>query len=47
MNTMTPEEIVEKFANLLEHFEPIDGQPSDTDFMGIREVFYTLLIQIL
>ena len=47
MNTMTPEEIVAKFANSIEHFEPIDGQPSDTDFTGIREVLDTLLIQIL
>ena len=28
---MMPKEIVEKFADALENFEPIDGQPSDTD----------------
>ena len=44
---MTPEEIVAKFTNSIEHFEPIYGQPSDTDFTGIREVLDTLLIQIL
>ena len=44
---MTPEEIVAKLANSVEHFEPIDRQPSDTDFTGIRKVLDTLFIQIL
>ena len=43
---MTPKEIVAKFANLLEKFEPISGQPSDTDITRIREVVETLLLQI-
>ena len=44
---MAPEEIVAKFANSLEHFEPIAGQPSDTDLTRIREVVAPLLLQIL
>ena len=43
---MTPEEIVAKFADALEQFEPIDGQPYDTDLMRIREVMAQLLLQI-
>ena len=35
-----------KFANLLDQFELIDGQPSDTDFMRTREVVAPLLLQI-
>ena len=45
-DTMTPEEIVAKFADALKHFEPIDGQPSDTVLNRIREVLATLLLQI-
>ena len=43
---MTPEEIVGKFADALEKFYPIDGQPSDTDLTRIREVVAPLLLQI-
>ena len=43
---MTPEEIVEKFANALKQFEPIDGQPSNTDLTRIQEVVAPLLLQI-
>ena len=42
---MTPEEIVAKFANELEKFEPIDRKPSDTDLTRIREVVAPLLLQ--
>ena len=45
-DTMTPEEIVEKFSDALEQFELIDGQPSDTALNRIREVLATLLLQI-
>ena len=31
--TMTPEEIVAKFADALEQFESIDSQSSDTNLM--------------
>ena len=44
---MTPEKIVEKFANSLKHLELIDGQPSDTDLTRIREIVAPLLLQIL
>ena len=43
---MTPKEIVVKFSNSLEHFEPIDGHLSDTDLTRIREVVAPLLLQI-
>ena len=43
---MTPEEIVAKFADVLEQFKPIDGQLSDTDLTRIREVVAPLLLQI-
>ena len=43
---MTPKEIVAKFDNSLEHFEPIDGKPSDTYLTRIREVLAPLLLQI-
>ena len=45
-NTMTPEEIVATFANFSGQFEPIDGQPSDTNLTRIREVVAPLLLQI-
>ena len=43
---MTPKEIVAKFDNSLEHFEPIDGQPSDIDLMQIWEAVAPFLLQI-
>ena len=46
-DTMMPKEIVMKLANVLEQFEPIYGQPSDTDLTRIREVVALLLLQIL
>ena len=45
-DTMTPKEIVAKFANALEQFKPIDDQPSDTEITRIREVVAPLLLQI-
>ena len=45
-DTMTPKEIVEKFADALKKFEPIDGQPSDTNLTQIWEVLAPLLLQI-
>ena len=44
---MTPEEIVAKFYQPLDQFEPIVRQPSDSDFTWIREVIVTLLIRKL
>ena len=43
---MAQEEIVVKFAHSLEKFEPISGQPSDSDLTIIREVVAPLLLQI-
>ena len=43
---MMPKEIVAKFAHSLEQFEPIVGQPSNTDLTRIREVVAPLLLQI-
>ena len=43
---MTPKEIVEKFAHFLDNFEPIIGQPSDSDLTRLREVVSPLLLQI-
>ena len=43
---MTPEEIVAKFAYSLDQFEPISGQPSDSDLTIIWEVVAPLLLQI-
>ena len=46
LDTMTPKEIVEKFAYALEKFEPIEVQLSDTDLMRIQEVVAPLLLKI-
>ena len=43
---MNPEEIVAKFAHALDNFEPITGQPSDTDLKRLREDVTPLLVQI-
>ena len=43
---MMPKEIVEKFAHSLNQFEPISGQPSDSDLTRIREVVAPLFLQI-
>ena len=43
---MTPEEIVAKFAHSLNQFEPITGQPSDSNLTRIREAVAPLLLQI-
>ena len=43
---MTPEEIVTKFAHALDNFEPIMGQPSDTNMKRLREAVAPLLLQI-
>ena len=43
---MTPEVIVEKFAHSLDKFEPIDGQPSDSDLTRLLEAVAPLLLQI-
>ena len=44
---MTPEEIVAKFAHALNNFEPITGQPSDTELTRLQEAVAPLLLQIL
>ena len=44
---MVPEEIVAKFAHSLNNFEPIDGQPSDSDLTRLREAVAPLLLHIL
>ena len=43
---MSPEEIVAKFAEALELFEPIEGQPSIRNLTEIYEVLTQLLLQI-
>ena len=43
---MSPEEIVAKFAEALELFEPIEGQPSIWNLTEIVEVLTQLLLQI-
>ena len=43
---MTPKEIVDKFANSFEHFEPINGQPIATDLTRIWDVVAPFLLQI-
>ena len=43
---MTPEEIVAKFAHALNNFEPITGQPSNTDLTRLWEAVAPLLLQI-
>ena len=43
---MTPEEIVAKFVHALNNFEPIDGQPSNTNLTRLREAVAPLLLQI-
>ena len=46
LDTMTPKDIVAKFANALEQFEPIDRNMSNTDLMRIQEVVVPILLQI-
>ena len=43
---MSPMEIVTKFAEALELFEPIEGQPSILNLTEIAEVLTQLLLQI-
>ena len=43
---MSPEEIVAKFAEALELFNPIGGQPSIRDLTEILEFLTQLLFQI-
>ena len=43
---MSPEEIVAKFVEAADLFEPIQGQPSDRDITLIREVLTPILLQI-
>ena len=43
---MAPEEIVAKFAHALDNFEPINGQPSDTELTRLQEAVAPLLLQI-
>jgi hypothetical protein len=43
---MSPEEIVAKFVEAADLFEPIQGQPSDVDITLIREVLTPILLQI-
>ena len=43
---MTPEEIVAKFSHALDNFEPITGEPSDTDLKRLWEAVAPLLLQI-
>ena len=44
---MTLEEIVAKFAHSFDNFEPIDGQPSNSDLTRLREAVAPLLLHIL
>ena len=43
---MTPEEIVAKFSNALDLFNPIEGHPSYVDMTRICEALSPLLLQI-
>ena len=43
---MNPEDIVAKFAQSLNNFEPIDRKPSDSDLTRIREAVAPLLLLI-
>ena len=43
---MTPEETVAKFATMLNNFDPITGQPSNTGLTRLREAVAPLLLQI-
>ena len=43
---MTPDEIVSKFSVVLDNFEPITDQPSDSDLTILREAIAPLLLQI-
>ncbi len=44
--TMIPKEIVTKFAEALDAFPAIVGQPTVKDLVGITKVLYTLLLEI-
>ena len=44
--TMTPDEIVAKFVHSLDNFEPIVGQPSDSNLTRLREAVAPILLQI-
>ena len=44
---MLPKEIIAKFAEALELFDHIEGQPSIRDLTKISEVLTQLLLQIL
>ena len=46
LTTMMPKEIVAKIAHSLKQFEPISGQPSNSDLTTIREVVAPLLVQV-
>ena len=43
---MIPEEIVAKFAHSLESFDPIYGQPSNTNITRLQDSIAPLLLQI-
>ena len=43
---MTPEKIVTKSAHALDNFEPIDGQPFDTNLTRLWEAVAPILLQI-
>ena len=43
---MSPEEIVAKFVEAADLFEPISGQPSDVEITRIRETLTPILLQI-
>ena len=43
---MTSEEIMAKFAHSLDNFDPIVGQPSNSDLTRIWEAVAPLLLQI-
>ena len=43
---MSPEEIVVKFVEAADLFEPIQGQPLDVDITLVRKVLTPILLQI-
>ena len=44
---MMPKDIVENFTHPLNQFDPISGQPSNSDLTRLREAVVPLLLHIL
>jgi hypothetical protein len=46
LQLITPKEITALFATAAAAFQPIAGQPSDDDITNLREMLYSLLLEI-